>query len=284
MAKKKKGKDKNARELVRDRHYLYSAAVQSVDADVTFFNRVYRARRGQKFRLLREDFCGTAVLAHEWVRRHRENQAWGVDLDADTIQWGVEHYGPRLKEKAERLHLLQRDVLEVERPQVDVVVALNFSYSVFKQREQLLRYFRKVRRSLRPGGIFFIDSWGGSEVMAEDTESRKISTCTAFDGTRVPGFVYIWEQSRFNPVDHHIVCHISFKLKDGKKIKRAFTYDWRLWTLPELQELMLQAGFTSTEVHVEGWDDEEDDSDGIFRKRSYFENQSGWVAYVVGLV
>ena len=33
-----------------------------------------------------------------------------------------------------------------------------------------------------------------------------------------------------------------------------------------------------------GWDDEEDDTDGIFRKRTYFENQAGWVAYVVGLV
>ena len=277
-------KNKREQKMVRDRHYLYSAAVQSVDADLTFFNRVYRARRGDKFRLLREDFCGTGVLAHEWVRRHRENQAWGVDLDGETLQWGVEHYGPRLKEKAERLHLLQRNVLDVGNPRVDVIVALNFSYSVFKERADLLRYFRKVRRSLRTGGIFFIDSWGGFDVMTEDTESRKISACKAFDGTRVPAFVYYWEQARFNPVDHHIVCHIHFKLKDGKKIKRAFTYDWRLWTLPELQELMLEAGFASTEIHVEGWDDEEDDSDGVFRKKSYFENQAGWVAYVVGLV
>ena len=55
-----------------------------------------------------------------------------------------------------------------------------------------------------------------------------------------------------------------------------------LSTLPEMQELLLDAGFASTEVYVEGWDDEEDEADGIFRKRSYFENQAGWVAYVVG--
>ena len=34
----------------------------------------------------------------------------------------------------------------------------------------------------------------------------------------------------------------------------------------------------------EGWDEEEDDSDGVFRKRKRFENQNGWVAYVVGVV
>jgi SAM-dependent methyltransferase len=282
MGKRKKGKV--AKKPFRDRHYLYTAAVQSVEADLDFFNKVYRARRGKRFHRLREDFCGTAVLAHEFVRRHRENQAWGVDLDEATLDWGAQHYGPRIGAAAERLHLMKANVLEIGRPTVDVVNALNFSYSVFKERRELLRYFRKVRRSLRPGGIFFIDSWGGFDVMCEDTESRKIPTEKAFDGTRVPGFRYIWEQARFNPVDHQIVCHIHFKLKDGTKLKRAFTYDWRLWTLPELQELMREAGFASTEVHIEGWDDDEEDTDGIFRKKSYFENQSGWVAYVIGLV
>jgi SAM-dependent methyltransferase len=282
MAKKGK-KGRSARKAIRDRHYLYTAAVQSVDADLSFFKRVYRARRGTKFRRLREDFCGTAVLAHEWVRRNRENEAWGIDLDGPTLDWGTEHYGPRLGEKAKRLHLLRQDVLDVVRSPVDVVAALNFSYSVFHERAELLRYFETARRSLRPGGILFVDAWGGFDVMAEDTESRKIAASKAFDGTRIPGFVYVWEQARFNPVDHRIVCHIHFKLKDGSKIKRAFTYDWRLWTLPELRELMHEAGFASTEVYVEGWDDELDDTDGVFRKRSYFENQAGWVAYVVGL-
>ncbi len=48
-----------------------------------------------------------------------------------------------------------------------------------------------------------------------------------------------------------------------------------------MRELLLEAGFVSTDVYVEGWDDDDDESDGVFRKRSYFENQEGWVAYVV---
>ena len=54
------------------------------------------------------------------------------------------------------------------------------------------------------------------------------------------------------------------------------------WTLPELQELLLEAGFARTDVYVEGWDEEADDTDGVFRRRARFENMSGWVAYVVG--
>jgi len=65
-------------------------------------------------------------------------------------------------------------------------------------------------------------------------------------------------------------------------MKKAFTYDWRLWTLPELQELMQEAGFHDVSVYLEGWDDDADEADGIFRKRKQAENIPGWVGYVVG--
>jgi SAM-dependent methyltransferase len=265
------------------RHYLYTSAVQSVEADLKFFRKVYRKHRGKTFRHMREDFCGTAVLAHEFVRRNKENEAWGVDLDQETLDWGTEHYTPRLGDGADRLHLMCKNVLDVVDPKVDVVNALNFSYSVFKDRESLGGYFKKVRESLRDDGVFFIDAWGGSDTMQRDREHRKVDPEEAFDGTDVPGFVYTWEQESFNPVDHQIVCHIHFRTKKGKRMRKAFTYDWRLWMLPELQELMLEAGFASTEVYVEGWDDKEDEPDGIFRKKKRFDNSGGWVAYVVGI-
>lgn len=277
------GKKKKKKRVIRDKHYLYTAAVQSVDADLRFVQRVYKKARGRRLLRMREDFCGTAVLACEWVRRRRDHEAWGVDLDRKTLDWGDARYGKALGAARERLHLLCQDVRSVHEPPVDLVVAQNFSYSVFKTRADLGGYFRQVRRSMAPGGIFVLDAWGGTETMGEDLERRKIDGETAFDGTRLPSFNYIWEQKRFNPIDHHILCYIHFKLKDGTRINRAFTYDWRLWTLPELQELMIEAGFATTHVYLEGWDEEEDDTDGIFRRRTYFENQEGWVAYVVAL-
>jgi len=277
---RKKHKNKKRKPTLH-RHYLYSASVQSADSDLGFFRRVYKKKNGVNFRRLREDFCGTAVLACDWVRRNPKNEAWGIDLDRPTLDWGLEHYGPRLGRGIERLHLQCRDVLHVTAPKVDLVAALNFSYSVFHTREQLGRYFRQARKSLADGGVFVLDAWGGSEAMCEDTERRGVAAEKAFDGRKIPSFTYIWEQARFNPIDHRIVCHIHFKLRDGTRLKRAFTYDWRLWTLAEMRELLLEAGFVSTDVYVEGWDDKADESDGVFRKRSYFENQEGWVAYVV---
>jgi cyclopropane fatty-acyl-phospholipid synthase-like methyltransferase len=277
-----KKKKKKRRGRPPHRHYLYTASVQSVEADLKFFRRIYKKKHGEAFRRLREDFCGTAVLACDWVRRAADHEAWGIDLHRETLDWGLEHYAPRLGRGVDRLHLLCRDVRQVTRPKVDVVAALNFSYSVFKTRDELRGYFTQVRRSLDDGGVFVLDAWGGSEAMCEDREKRTIDAEKAFDGTKIPSFTYIWEQARFNPVDHQIACHIHFRLRDGTKIKRAFSYDWRMWTLPEMQELLREAGFASTEVYVEGWDEEADEADGIFRRRSYFENQAGWIAYVIG--
>ncbi len=280
---KKKKKRKQAKPLVRDRHLLYSASVQSADADLDFFQRVYKRKRGERFTTIREDFCGTALLACEFVRRNPQNRAIGIDLDRETLNWGRERYVPVLGKAAARLTLIEGDVLDSGHAKADVIAALNFSYNVFKMRDPLREYFRAVRKAMTPGGMFFLDAFGGTEAMEEDEENRKIPSSTAFDGTKVPKFTYIWEQAAFNPVNHDILCHIHFKLGDGTRIRRAFTYDWRLWTLPELQELMLEAGFAASEVYVEGWDDDEDDTDGIFRRRKRFENQCGWVAYVVGL-
>jgi SAM-dependent methyltransferase len=284
MGKKKdsKAKKKKKQRAVPHRHHLYTASVQSVEADLKFFRRIYKKKNGGPFRRLREDFCGTAALACEWVRRGARHEAWGLDLDQETLDWGRRHYVPHLGDGARRLHLLCRNVLDVTEPEMDLIAALNFSYSVFKTRDGLREYFLRVRQSLTDRGVFVLDVWGGNEAMCEDTDKRKIDAETAFDGTKIPSFTYVWEQARFNPIDHHILCHIHFHLRGGGKIKRAFTYDWRLWTLPEMQELLREAGFSSCEVYVEGWDDEEDEADGIFRRRTYFENQEGWVAYIVG--
>jgi cyclopropane fatty-acyl-phospholipid synthase-like methyltransferase len=266
-----------------DRHMLYEAAVQCVEADLDFFSRVFKRKRGRPFRTLKEDFCGTAALAVEWVGRHRENRAWGVDLDRPTLDWGIEHHVSRLGRHADRVTLIEDDVMAVTEPKVEVVCGLNFSYQVFHDRDTLRRYFETAHASLTDDGIFFVDCFGGTEAVETLDEDRAITPERRPDGTRLPRFTYVWEQAEFNIVDHRILCHIHFKFRDGTKLKKAFTYDWRLWTLPELQELMREAGFREVEVYLEGWDDDEDEADGIFRRRTHAENMPGWVGYVVGL-
>ncbi len=272
---------KAQRQEMPDRLLLYSAAVQSADADIDFMKRVFRKRNTRSFRSMREDFCGSALLACEWVRRAPENRALGVDFDRETLEWSRRHYVPRIGEAASRLDLVEGDVLEIRGPRVDVVTALNFSYMTFKERSVLLDYFKKTRRRLNSDGLFILDILGGGETCGELVESRHLLASVAFDGTRLPRFTYTWEQAGFNAINHHLVCHIHFKMRGRRPIRRAFSYDWRLWTLPELRDLLHEAGFSDVEVYLDGWDDEADEADGIFRLKNRFENQASWIAYVV---
>ncbi len=267
-----------------DIHWLYEASVQNVDTDLDFAKRIFSKHWKRKPTTLREDFCGTAKLACRWVQRNKKNQAWGIDFHQPTLDWGVKYNVAELTEKQKgRLHLLCGDVIETQTPPVDMALALNFSFCVFKQRKTLLEYFKAVAKSLNNEGLFVMDIYGGTEsVTAKSDDVRLIPGFTTPEGQKIPDFDYLWEQAAYNPINHHTTCHIHFKVPGFGNIKKAFTYHWRLWTLPELQELLLEAGFSKAEVYLHGFDDE-GESDETFRLRKTYENTQGWVAYVVGV-
>ncbi len=267
-----------------DIHWLYEASVQNVDTDLDFGKRVYSKHRKRKPLTVREDFCGTAKLAARWVQRNKKHQAWGIDFHQPTLDWGVKYNIAELSgEQKGRLHLICGDVLETKTPKVDLAFALNFSFCVFKQRETLRNYFKQVRKALNSEGLFVMDIYGGTESVTEKCDDiREIPGLTTPDGIEIPDFEYIWEQGKYNPINHHTTCHIHFKVPGFRKIKNAFTYDWRLWTLPELQEILLEAGFSKAEVYLHDFD-KNGESDETFRLRKTYENTQGWVAYVVGI-
>ena len=253
-----------------DIHELYEKSVQAVDVEADFLRDTYRALRGREAQSLREDFCGTASLACEWVRKGPRRHAIGVDLDPDVLDWGRRNRVARLPETARaRLKLLNDDVRTVSTASVDIVGAFNFSYFCFKTRDEMRGYFARVREALKPDGIFFLDAFGGPE--ASDLTDEK---------TKIDGFTYVWEQAEFEPVTSRIVCHIHFRFPDGSKIKRAFTYDWRLWTLPELRELLVEAGFKRVRVYWEG-DDGEGGGNGEFEEHATGVADLAWIAYLV---
>lgn len=264
-----------------DRLAVYEASVQSVDTDEAFLTGIYRRRRGRAPLRLREDFCGTAAFAAHWAKSRKDREAWGVDLDREVLAWARRFRIPGMGGAAERLHLTREDVRTARIPKVDLTIALNFSYSVFKTRRELGAYLKAARRGLAPGGLFVLNVFGGTEAIAPLTERNRKPGFVQPDGKKVPPYTYVWEHASYNPIDHHILCHIHFTWKDGYAMRRAFTYDWRLWTIPELRELCDEAGFASTDVYVEGWDDEANDTTDVYRKRARFENMAGWLAYVM---
>lgn len=266
-----------------DRFLLYEAAVQDIRFDLRFFQRVYRRIRGGAFHSLREDFCGGAKLACEWVAHGRDRFAIGVDLSREALAWARAHHLPGLGDAAERLALVRADVRRSGAPPVDVIAALNCSYWVFRRRTELLDYFRSARHGLRRRGLLFIDLFGGEHTMRKLTERRRVRGRRTDQGERIPPFTYVWEHRSFNPVDHHLLADIHFELGDGRRMRRAFTYDWRVWTLPELDDALREAGFADVHVYVQGWDDEAHRPLDVFTRRTRFDNELTWIAYVVGV-
>ena len=90
----------------------------------------------------------------EWIRKGKaDRQAWGVDLDPEPLAWGVEHNQDNLSEiQRERLHLVEDNVLTAKTPLADVIAAQNFSFWIFKTRDDLRTYFEKVYRNLNQEG------------------------------------------------------------------------------------------------------------------------------------
>jgi hypothetical protein len=256
-----------------DRHRLYEQSVQCPEAEVDFIDQTYRKLRAKSAKRLREDFCGTASVCCEWVTRRKKNRAVGVDIDREVLDWSLANNLAGLPEQqADRVTLLETDVLAADTGTQDIICAMNFSYWLLRNRTSVSRYFRRVRDSLKDDGIFFLDAYGGYDSYRVITEER------AIDGEEGP-FTYIWEQESYDPISGRLVCHIHFGFPDGSRLERAFSYDWRLWSLPEIRELLLEAGFRRVICYWQGWD-ENGEPDGIFEPVEEGEPDAGWIAYL----
>jgi SAM-dependent methyltransferase len=249
-----------------DRHAYYERAVQDPENDAAMLAKMFRRYRARHPMRLREDFCGTATLSAHWVRAQPGRTAIGVDLDGATLEWGRKHH---LEGIESRVELVRGDVLDGEGAKADISCAMNFSYSVFKTRDALRRYFEVARSTLVKDGVFVLDAWGGWGATQPERERK-----------RVGNFYYEWEQVRFDPLTNEILCHIHFELPGGIRMDRAFTYDWRLWSVQELRELLLEAGFSKVHALWERTDEDGDDT-GVFYEPRRIDNQEKWWTFVV---
>ncbi len=279
QGKKRKGKPKRkkpqavATKIARgaDRHRLYEESVQEVEADVSLIDRLFKKRYGRSPRILREDFCGTAAMCCEWVRVHGDNRAIGIDIEPEVLEWCRTNHFPKLDaDQRERVDLRLADVLEDETAGVDATCAFNFSYFCFQTRDLLLHYLRRAYASLGDEGLFVIDLYGGADAQRIMTETREQE-----------GFDYVWDQHVFDPVSNHVINYIHFEFPDGSEMRRAFTYDWRLWSIPELRDLLAEAGFSESEVYWEGTDRKTNEPNGVYRKATSAPDDPAWVSYIV---
>ena len=252
-----------------DKYDYYKKAVQSAESDVGFFQNVYKELRNKSAKSFREDFCGTFALSCEWIKLKPHHESVGVDLDPEPIEYGRSHYLKKLTpDQQKRLKLIEGDVLTCELPKTDISVALNFSYFVFKKREVMKAYFSRCFTSLNNDGVLIVDCFGGSLCYEPNEEE-----------TKHKDFSYFWDQASFDPVTQKAVFHIHFRPKGKQKVERVFTYDWRMWSIPELRDILHEVGFKKTHVYWEGTT-KKGTGNGVFTRTEKGEACQSWIAYI----
>jgi len=219
------------------RYDLYELAAQSPVAEAKFL----RAVHGAAPEILAEDFAGPAGIARAWVALDQNLRAVCTDVDPEPL----EHARARAErdlhgDAAARLAFSMCDVLEAK-GRADIVASLNFAVGELHTRAALLTYLRHVLMRLHPRGIFVCDTYAGPDALVPGRFDQKIDTD---HGT----ITYTWRQVETDPLTHRVRNAMDFRLPDGSRMTDAFTYDWRLWSIPELRDACREAGFKRTQV------------------------------------
>ena len=255
-----------------DKYFYYKKSVQSPEEDISFFKKTFKSFFKQPAHIFREDFCGTFYLAYHWIKDHSKNKAIAIDSDKKPIEYGIKHHLSKLEpSQKKRLQILNNNVLDKNLPKANIISVSNFSYFALKERSLILKYFKNVRKTLFKKGLFILDVVGGPdcEQLSEEEVKHK-------------DFTYYWDQDKFNPINRNGKYYIHFKRKGEKKRMKEFSYDWRLWSLPELKDILISAGFSKVHVYWEGTN-KQGEGNGIFKKSKQGEVCDTWIAYLVSL-
>lgn len=175
---------------------------------------------------------------------------------------------------------MKRNVQLVPR---DIVCAFNYSCCCLHKRPELVLYFKHVLGVLsKKGGIFVMDLYGGTSSESKLRLQR-----------RFPNFTYIWEQAEFDIIGRKTRISLHFHLqKQQRKLRHAFSYSWRLWSLPEIKDCLEEAGFQSVHFWIRQMPDTEanrrTEGFGAGRDIKYeevktFEQEDAWNAYIVAV-
>ncbi len=260
-----------------NKYLYYENSVQTPEEHVNIFDRMFQELRGKLALSLREDFCGTYLISGEWVKSHPKRTSLGLDLDPEPLEYGRTHGFKKLApSEQKRITILPQDVTIPTKRKFDVIGAGNFSFYIFKEREILKKYFKSALQSLNSDGIFVLEMAGGPGFIASGKEQKTYTV------KGLGRYTYFWDQKSFDPINHHGNYAIHFRDADGVLHKNVFTYDWRVWSIPELKELMLECGFKKTVAYWEGTNRQGEGS-GEYLRMEEGDNAFSWIAFVVGI-
>ena len=263
-----------------EKYRLYEAAVQDAHQQVGVTEKVYEENFDREPLLLKEDFCGTSWISAEWVQRGEGREALGLDIEQEVLDAGEVLHRSELKNGQQaRMKMVNQNVLDPTDQKFDAIAACNFSYFIFHERPDLINYFKAAHQSLKEEGVFLLETAGGAGFI--DAPFREHRTVKHESGKKKgkKWFKYTWHQRTYDPMFRRGLYSIHFELMNGAKMKDAFVYDWRIWTIPEIREILEEVGFSSSDAFSHGWD-EDGENDGNYRRRTRIINEEGWLGYI----
>ena len=256
-----------------DKFECYELCVQSPRHVVAFLRGVH----GREPVILREDFCGSAAVSRRWVteglKAGETRRAVAVDISSSCISRAVEL--ARAENALSHVAFFCGDVLEdmpywkcattpsggadpqsaSDAVAPDIIFVGNFSLGYIHERAALVQYLKDCRTALRRGnagfggGTFVCDTYGGSRAFKTGGFER------IHPGRKGEIIRYTWSRDAADPVTAMVDNSISFRIEvDGEvvqELQRAFFYRWRLWSIAELREALIEAGFAAVSVHVD---------------------------------
>ncbi|XP_019178843.1 PREDICTED: uncharacterized protein LOC109173979 isoform X2 [Ipomoea nil] len=298
---------------------LYQQSVQSPKGDISYLQKFFLMYVGGRVPLhFQEDFCGTALLSAEWLRGDARRTAVGLDLDLEALEWCMENNVKKIgadissraflfhgnvlqplearlvnagtQDRVQNINLKDGEhgspdpkLMDAQLPARDIVCAFNYSCCCLHTRPELVTYFRHALSGLnKKGGIFVMDLYGGTSSECELRLQRKF-----------PNFTYVWEQTEFDIIKRKTRISLHFNLQNPKrKLRHAFSYSWRLWSLPEIKDCLEEAGFRCVHFWMRQMPDSEDikstygfsaGQDIKYEEVTSFQQQDSWNAYIVGV-
>ncbi len=229
------------------RHDLYELCVQSAESAVPLL----RAIHGRSPRVLGEDFCGTAAMSRVWVSSDPDASAIAIDADPETIEEARRRVD-LLGDIGGRVELVLGNVIDPVPNEVpaDVIFTGNFSIGYWHARADLLRYLRHVHSRLDENGVFVCDTYGGEAAFLAGSVRRDHPIPPDLGSGMIR---YTWEQRDADPLTGMVRDVLHFQVIRAGVIEQefadAYVYDWRLWSVPELRDAMMEAGFSGTGVY-----------------------------------
>lgn len=172
--------------------------------------------------------CGTGTVTELLLKRGLD--LGGVDLSRSMLQVA------RCKLPA-RIPLWQQDLAELDLPRTgwDAAICLFDSLNYILDPERLGEAFRRVRSHLAPGGCFIFDLNAPLSLRTGMFNQKGSNART--------GLAYFW-RSEWNEEESLCTIRMEFRFPRSGKTKVIHeVHQQRAYTLPQIRDLLEQAGF-----------------------------------------